>query len=152
MEAVDANPLTAPIKPTYLALAALYTIAMISMLQPATMDATAGGVVPFTANEVWWAIRDGYAGDLATHFFHNGGLVVSDASPVVGSVLSPQEFLWSVRDGYADNTMLASGIGGGGGGGVESVPFTPQEVWWAVKNGYSGDMMDHWFRNGGLSM
>lgn len=149
----SAAALAAPIKPAYLALAALYAIFAISVLQPATDATTSGGVVPFAAREVWWAIRDGYAGDLAAHFFRNGGLVASDASsPVAGSVLSPQEFLWSVRDGYAENTMLASGGVVGGGGGVESVPFAPREVWWAVENGYAGDMIAHWFRNGGLSM
>lgn len=142
--------LTAPLKPAYLALAALYTIAIISMVQPATMDVNLGGVAPFTAQEVWWAIRDGYAGDLASHMFHNGGLVVSDAmSNTVGAAassamsLSPQELFWSIRDGYASDTLFS-------GGGVESVPFTPQEVLWAVQNGYAGDMVGHWFRNGGL--
>lgn len=141
-------PLTAPIKPAYLALAALYTMAIISVLNPASMDGGSAGVVPFTAQEVWWAIRDGYAGDLAGHLFRNGGLAVSDASAVVGSALSPQELFWSIRDGYAANTMSSSLSGGG----VESVPFTPQEVWWAVKDGYSLDVIEHWFRNGGLSV
>lgn len=140
--------LKAPLKPAYLAIAALYTVAIITTFHPATMDASAGGVVPFTAQEVWWAIRDGYVGDLASHAFHNGGLVVSDAVGSVGSSLSPQELLWSIRDGYADETLFGSGAGGG----VESVPFTPQEVWWAVQHGYSYDMIAHWFRNGGLSV
>lgn len=141
-------PLTAPLKPAYLVLAALYTVAIISMLQPATMDANAGGVVPFTGQEIWWAIRDGYVGDLASHMFHNGGLVVSDASAVASSSLSPQELYWSIRDGYASDTLFSSVSGGG----VESVPFTPQEVWWAVQNGYASDMVGHWFRNGGLAL
>ncbi len=110
------------------------------------MDLNANGVVPFTAQEVWWSIRDGYVGDLANHLFHNGGLVVGEPMASVGSSLSPQELLWSIRDGYADNTLA------GVGGGVESLPFTPQEVWWAIKNGYSYDMIEHWVRNGGLSV
>jgi len=143
-------PLQAPLKPAYLAIAALYTIAVIAMVQPASMDMSSGGVVPFTAQEVWWAVRDGYIGDLTSHAFHNGGLVVSDASAVVGNSLSPQELMWSVRDGYASDTLFASGSVGGGG--IETVPFTPQEVWWAIQNGYASDMAEHWFRNGGLSM
>lgn len=144
----NGNSLTAPLKPAYLALAALYTIALISILTPATMDANAGGVAPFTGQEIWWAIRDGYVGDLASHMFHNGGLVVSDASSAAASSLSPQELFWSIRDGYFSTTLLSSGAEGG----VESVPFTPQEVWWAVQNGYASDMVGHWFRNGGLAV
>ena len=53
-----------------LGIGALYTIAAISMLHASE------GVVPFTAQEVWWAIRDGYAGDLAGHWFRNGGLTM----------------------------------------------------------------------------
>lgn len=143
-------PLTAPLKPAYLAIAALYTIAFISIFQPPIMDPNAGGVVPFTAQELWWSIRDGYLGDLTHHLFRNGGLAVSDAVATVGTSLSPQELFWSIRDGYADNTLFSAT--GGSGGGVESVPFTPQEVWWAIQNGYSYDMIEHWFRNGGLSV
>lgn len=128
--------------------AALYAAAIIvvSALQTATMDPSAG-VVPFTPQEVWWAVRDGYVPDLASHLFRNGGLLVDDAVATVGSSLSPQELLWSIRDGYATDTMFSNG-----GGGVESVPFTPQEAWWAVKDGYATDMVGHWLRNGGLSM
>lgn len=135
----------AAVKPEYLAFAA---IAVVSMFQSAgTMDASVGGVVPFTAQEVWWAVRDGYVGDLSSHLFHNGGLVVGDPVCAVGSLLSPQELLWSIRDGYASDTLFSSS-----GGGVESVPFTPQETWWAIKNGYGYDMAEHWFRNGGLTV
>lgn len=149
---------SAPLKPAYLAIAALYTIAVIAMVQPASMDmSSVGGVVPFTAQEVWWAVRDGYIGDLTSHAFHNGGLLVSDASSaasaaaVGSSSLSPQEVMWSVRDGYASDTLFASGSVGAGG--IETtVPFTPQEVLWAIQNGYASDMAEHWFRNGGLSM
>lgn len=141
--------LTAPLKPAYLALAALYAVAVIAAVQPAVMDASAGGVVPFTAQEVWWAVRDGYVGDLTHHLFQNGGLVVGDAAAAAGSSLSPQEVAWSIRDGYAADTLFASG---GEGGGVESVPFAPREVWWAVRDGYGSDLVEHWFRNGGLSL
>lgn len=152
--AADGSPtaaLTAPLKPAYLAIAALYTFAFIAMMQPGTMEANANGAVPFTAQEVWWAVRDGYIGDLAHHMFTNGGLAVSDATTAAagaGHGLSPQELFWSIRDGYASDTLFASGAEGG----VDSVPFTPQEVWWAVKNGYSYDMVEHWFRTGGLSV
>lgn len=145
----------APLKPTYLALAALYTVFVISLVNPTLVDVNTavGGVVPFTAQEVWWAIRDGYVSDLATHLFHNGGLAVGDASmSAISSSLTPQEVWWSIRDGYVDNTLFSSGVSVGdvevGGGGV--VPFKPQELYWAVRDGYVGDLVQHWFRNGGL--
>lgn len=127
---------------------------VVSVFAPMDMDINHGGVVPFTAQEVWWAIRDGYAADLASHAFRNGGLLVGDADPSAPAFaaafggLSPQEVWWSIRDGYFGETLL----GASGGGGVESVPFTPQEMWWAVRDGYAADMVGHWFRNGGLSM
>lgn len=143
-----AGALTAPLKPAYLAIAALYAMAAIAVLNPSGMDG-GSAVVPFTAQEVWWAVRDGYVGDLASHAFHNGGLLVGDTTAAaVSNALSPQEIFWSVRDGYASDTLLSSGATGG----AESTPFTPQELWWAVKNGYSYDMLEHWFRNGGLSV
>lgn len=121
------------------------------------VNTAVGGVVPFTSQEVWWAIRDGYIGDLAEHLFRNGGLVVGDttanAAAAVGS-LTPQEVWWSIRDGYVDNTLFSSptvGLGDEAGvGGV--VPFKPQEMYWAVRDGYVGDLIGHWFRNGGLSV
>ena len=118
------------------------------------VNTAVGGVVPFTAQEVWWAIRDGYVSDLATHLFHNGGLAVGDGSfaAAISSSLTPQEVWWSIRDGYVDNTLFSSGVSVGdvevGGGGV--VPFKPQELYWAVRDGYIGDLVQHWFRNGGL--
>lgn len=149
--ATVSSTLTAPLKPGYLALAALYTVMIVSMFHPATMHVSAGGTVPFTAQEVWWSIRDGYVGDLASHAFRNWGLLVADpveAVASVGNALTPQELMWSVRDGYAADTLF----NGGAEGGVESVPFTPQETWWAIQNGYAYNMVSHWFRNGGLSM
>ncbi|KAL3763779.1 hypothetical protein ACHAW5_000352 [Stephanodiscus triporus] len=172
-------------KPAYLALAALYAVACACALHPPDASVVVvagggGGVSPLAAQEMWWAVRDGYVGDVVAHVFRNGGLLVggdvlgdalsSAASSltttigdgdgvVVGNApLSPQELFWSIRDGYAGNTLFSTtGVvigGGGGGGGIleESsvVPFTPQEVWWAIKNGYAHDMIEHWFRNGGL--
>lgn len=158
------SPLTAPLKPAYLAIAALYVIAIISIVQQphAAMDVSSSSgvvVVPFTAQEMWWAVRDGYAGDLASHLFRNGGLAVgygygvdNDVAYAVGNSLTPQELLWSIQDGYAADTLFSSSGAAMVEGGVESVPFTPQEAWWAIRGGYGGDMLGHWFRNGGLSL
>jgi hypothetical protein len=128
------------------ALATLYAVVSIAIMSlAASTTTTMGGTEPFTAQEIWWSIRDGYAMDLVSHYFHNGGLLVGDAAVSQVRGLSPQELLWSIKDGYVMDTL-----GGDGMGGVETVPFTPQEVWWAVKDGYATDMMGHWFRNGGL--
>lgn len=150
----------APLKPAYLALAALYTIFIVSLFNPTPpmdVDTAIGGVVPFTAQEVWWSIRDGYVGDLISHLFKNGGLVVGDYSTVntiQEGVLTPQEVWWSVRDGYVENTLSSSSSLGEdvvvGNGGV--VPFQPREVFWAIRDGYLDDLIGHWFRNGGLSV
>lgn len=139
----SSSALAAPLKPAYLAIAALYALAVVAAFQPAGMDVTAGGAVPLSAQEVWWAFRDGYLGDAATHLFHNGGLLASD--PIATASLAPQELWWSVRDGYASDTLFTNG-----GGGAEAVPLTPQEVWWSVRQGYAPDLAQHWYRNGGL--
>ena len=153
-----------PLKPAYLAIAALYTILTVSLLSsndPTTMNldvnTAVGGVVPFTAQEVWWSIRDGYMSDLVGHLLRNGGLVVGDTTAnAVASSLSPQEVWWSIRDGYVENTVLSNGgvvdLGESGGVGGGVVPFKPEEVYWAVRDGYVGDLIGHWFRNGGLSV
>ena len=121
------------------AFATLYALAAGIALSQPHLD---GNVVPFTIQEVFWAIKDGYAGDLATHYFHNGGLLVGDALSSVRG-MTPQELLWSARDGYMFSSY-------GLDGGAESLPLTPQEVWWSIKDGYVTDLAGHYFRNGGL--
>lgn len=136
--------LTAPLKPAYLAVAALYTMAVVAVLQPAAMDPSASGTVPLSLQEAWWAVRDGYLFDAAHHLFRNGGLLVADPVPAAGG-LAPQELWWAVRDGYAGDALFANG-----GGGAEAVPFTPQEAWWSLRQGYAADLARHWYHNGGL--
>jgi len=132
------------------------------------MAASGAAASPITIQEMYWAIRDGYVGDVMTHVFRNAGLllVTDDANNIVmdttssilsttttaTSSLTPQELYWSVRDGYVGDTLLASsrGIGDSSGSGI--VPFTPQEVYWAIRNGYVNDLTLHLFRNGGLLM
>lgn len=156
----------APVKPAYLAIAALYTMAIMHAFQPPPAFESAI-VVPFTFQEIWFAIRDGYFDTLVSHWFRNGGLlvgsvdVVEDAMlPLSSASLTPQEVFWSIRDGYADDTLFSpstlsssmpsSSLLSGMDGAV--VPFSPQEVWWAIQGGYVNDLMGHWFRNGGLSV
>ena len=150
--------------PAYLAFAALYSIAFVSALGQ-FQDAGATNIAPFAAHEVWWAMRDGYVGDLIAHAFRNGGLLVGDVDYYVASAghhaagISPLELFWSVRDGYAGNTILSSstgvfgGVDGDGGmlvDGSNVVTLSPREIWWAIKDGYAYDMIEHWLRNGGL--
>lgn len=151
VEGSGAGALKAPVKPVYLAMAALYTVCLASSLNPADVDvdSLAGGVAPFTAEEFWWAVRDGYVRDLADHFFHHGGLLVGEVSATTPTLdhLTAQEVAWSVRDGY-----VADALSTGEGFAEGSVPFTPQEVWWSVQNGYSTDMLEHYIRNSGLAV
>jgi len=137
----------APIKPAYLAIAALYTIAVISILQP--HDASTAAVVPFQAQEIWWAIRDGYIGDLAAHWARNGGLSIADSAVSSSSaIISPQEMWWALRDGYFSDVSFGNHNSVVDGTQVSAIK--PQEVWWAVRDGYAGDMIGDFWRNGGL--
>ena len=135
--AVDAgsnavSPLTHP----WLAIALLYTVFVVSMLQ-----SNESGTVPFTLQEVWWAIRDGYAADMMAAWFKHGGLVVSDPVGVVP--FTPQEVWWSVQDGYAADLMGAWLKNGGLVGSDEllSGVLTPREVWWGVRDGYVSNVL-----------
>ncbi|KAL3795159.1 hypothetical protein HJC23_007387, partial [Cyclotella cryptica] len=96
----------APIKPAYLAIAALYPVLVVSLFQTANTDpGTQSRIVPFTTQEVWWAIRDGYVVDLMSAWLKNGGLVILD--DFVGTSSSmPQEVWWSIRDGYLSNLFF----------------------------------------------
>ncbi|KAL7464656.1 hypothetical protein ACHAXS_005001 [Conticribra weissflogii] len=142
-----------PLKPGYLALAALYTVMVVNILSGTdsanVMNAGVDGVVPFTSQEVWWAMRDGYLGDLAMHFYRHGGLLVGSSSAAVdaasATALTPQEVWWAARDGYLHKALFASSSSSN-----DVASFTPQEVWWAVRDGYATDMIGHWFRNNGL--
>ena len=130
------------------------------MQQPQQMD-----TVPFTMQEWWWSIRDGYFPTMVEYWFRNGGLVVDiekyfSSNDMLNSVIMPytlQEWWWAIRDGYLD-TMLYDNFRNGGllvssaadiGGGSIVSP-TPQEWLWAVRDGYADTMMQHVFRNGGL--
>lgn len=129
----SAAALRAPLKPAYLAIAALYTIILITLFQSNSNDAS---VVPFTFQEIGWAIRDGYLPDLIGAYFKHGGLLVSDTA----SGLTPQEVWWSIRDGYAMNVVTDWFNNGnasfGDGLGGEFVAMTPRETWWSLRDGY----------------
>lgn len=176
-DAASSTSFAAPLKPAYLAIAALYSMAMMHAFHstpPSVLESAP--IVPFTFKEVWYAIRDGYIDSLIGHWFRNGGLsgggnadgaAVDDVTNVLFSslpsatsaaahpiFLSPQEVFWSIRDGYVDDTFFSSSAIALGSsiGDAAMIPFSPQEVWWAVHGRYVSDLVWHWFRNGGLSV
>jgi len=140
---------------TFLGLGFLYAALVIMAGHPAT---STDQVLPFTAQEVWWSIRDGYAFDLTSHYLRHGGLSIGESA--FGSdyvaLLTPQEWWWSIRDGYFGDAMSHVGRNGGllVGDSISAedavLPFTSSEWAMAAKNGYLGNMMGHWFRNGGV--
>ena len=120
-------------KPGYLAMAALYTVLVITLFQ--TNNSV--DVVPFTAQEIWWSIRDGYTADLLEAYLKHGGLLVSENGVGPVSSFTPQEIWWAIRDGYAHNLVTDWFRNGGGVSATEEfVAMTPQEFWWSLRDGY----------------
>jgi len=109
-------------------------------------------VAPFTTQEWWWAIRDGYFPLMVQTYFRDGGLM--GASPEA-SPFALQEWFWAVRDGYfmtmVEHYFQDGGLAGGESDGFASVPFTPQEWQWAVNGGYVDRVLAETFQTGGLS-
>jgi hypothetical protein len=151
-----ADPSKELAKNTFLGLGFLYAALVISMAGHPV--ASSDEVLPFTAQEVWWSIRDGYAFDLMSHFLRHGGLSVGESTFGSNAVamLTPQEWWWAVRDGYLGDAMAHVGRNGGllVGDSMSAedavLPFTSSEWAMAAKDGYLGNMIDHWFRNGGI--
>lgn len=115
------------------------------------------GVETFTAQEWYWGIRDGYAGDMISAFVRHGGLPAVD--PIEVTPFTPQEFWWSLRDGYFGD-MVAQVAKNGGLVNYPDAPvdvdeicataFLPEEWSSAIKDGYASDMISHYFKHGGL--
>ena len=72
-----ADPSKQLAKNTFLGLGFLYAALVIMAGHPAT---STDQVLPFTAHEVWWSIRDGYAFDLMSHYLRHGGLSIGESS------------------------------------------------------------------------
>jgi hypothetical protein len=133
-----------------LSAAAAVPVAFVA-LALATMVAAPSdpNVVPFTAQEIGWAIRDGYLGELISHGMKHGGLLVGDASPAVVP-FTAQEVGWAIRDGYLGE-LLSHGMKHGGllvGDAPDKLSF--QEMGWAIRDGYFDDLVSHYLRNGGM--
>ena len=133
----------APIKPAYLAIAALYTIAIIRAFHPpstveTTATTTAAVVVPFTFQEIWYAIRDGYIDTLIGHWFHNGGLLIgggggSNVNGVVGGGDDYATLLVSSMSSTSTTATTPSAS--------SSFVLSPQEVFWSIRDGYVDDTL-----------
>lgn len=112
----------------------------------------------FTAQELWWAMRDGYGGDFIHQFLKYGGIPIDDSSLVTRVPYTPQEWFWSARDGYLTD-MISSSIKSGGvdfdlsdvvSGEYAHPPFTSDEWKYALRDGYLSEMIDQFMKNGGL--
>lgn len=111
-------------------------------------------VAPFTPQEWWWAIRDGYFPLMLEHYFRDGGLPTIDFTPETTS-FALQEWYWAIRDGYfltmAEHFFKNGGLSVGEVDGLASVPFTLQEWSWAFRGGYADQLVADAYRTGGLS-
>lgn len=139
-----------PLVPLYVGVAALCFLVTI-MNNDATIMAT-----PFTAQEWFWAARDGYLPDVVRALVRDGGFVVDPDATTMSSAVLPftaQEWWWSMRDGYFGNMVSVAMREGGLSADCTSdvvLPFTGEEWWWAARDGYLGNMMSQAFRNGGV--
>jgi len=143
--------------PLYIGMAGLY-VAVTSILLQSSPDA----VAPFTAQEWWWATRDGYLGAMISAYVKSGGLAATNDDTLLNTLnvvpFTAQEWWWAMRDGYLNNMVTAYLKTGGlvmendmvnAMPTSSVVPFTPQEWWWAMKDGYLGSMLSEQFQAGG---
>jgi len=120
----------------------------------AGMTAVNVDVSPFTPQEWWWAIRDGYLPTMIEHYFRIGGLATADYDAEI-SPFALQEWWWAIKGGYM-NTMVEHYVRNGGlstvaGYEPEATFVTPQEWLWALRDGYLPALLEKNFENGGLS-
>ncbi len=58
---------------------------------------------PFTPNEWYNALQDGYLDQAMLHNFKHAGLASVDSVDVDAIAATPQELFWAVRDGYGQD-------------------------------------------------
>lgn len=119
--------------------------------------ATAGlfadpNAAPFTPQEWWWSVRDGYLPLMLKEYYQNGGF--AGAAPESTS-FTLQEVWWALKGGYLD-TLLSQFFHNGGMSSIDDAvasasPFTPQEWSFAMKDGYIPQMLSQTFVHGGLA-
>lgn len=74
------------------------------------------GVVPFTAQEWYWSLRDGYFDTMVFTFLSKGGLTAVEHGIGAGDDYLPftaEEWTWALRDGYLGD-MISSSFRHGG--------------------------------------
>eukprot|EP00429_Kryptoperidinium_foliaceum_P021136 CAMPEP_0176144282 /NCGR_PEP_ID=MMETSP0120_2-20121206/73457_1 /TAXON_ID=160619 /ORGANISM="Kryptoperidinium foliaceum, Strain CCMP 1326" /LENGTH=336 /DNA_ID=CAMNT_0017480647 /DNA_START=70 /DNA_END=1082 /DNA_ORIENTATION=- len=133
-----------------ISLAAMALAALASGLSAAHVDAS-----PFTPQEVWWSIRDGYFPDLLSQYFRHGGLATldyeSETTPFV-----MQEWWWALKGGYLNNMVNQyfqnGGLATAEGFRPDATHFTANEWLSAANGGYVNQMMSENFKNGGLAI
>lgn len=59
-------------------------------------------VVPFTPQEWWWSVRDGYLPSMLETYFKSGGLEVNldDVPGMMTSPMTAKEWMYAAKDGY----------------------------------------------------
>jgi len=163
------NPLDVPLQAALIILASVY-VASILATNPGVSNVPFMGeyAVPFTAQEWWWALRDGYLGDMAREYGQHGGLMQMMTTSTPGAMseagasvpFTPQEWWWAFRDGYVSD-MASEYLRHGGLMQLASssasmsdanavVSFTAQEWFWAARDGYLPDVFGEVAKNGGF--
>lgn len=127
---------------------ALAAVAMTGMTH------TDPAVAPFTLQEVWWSVRDGYLPLLLKEYYTNGGFATENFVPEATS-FTMQELWWAVKGGYAPELVSHyfknGGLMTGEDVAVSAVPFTLQEWGFAMQGGFLDQMLAQTFMNGGLT-
>lgn len=131
-------------------------VAVVAMLAALSSGLTAihTDSTPFTPQEWWWSIRDGYFPVMLSHYFRHGGLETSSID-METTPLCLQEWWWAVRDGYLptilDHFFKNGGLSVSENYVTEAVAFTPNEWQNALRDGYLDRMISYNFQNGGLA-
>lgn len=114
--------------------------------------------LPFSAQEWFWAFRDGYLGPMFTQYLQHGGMpFIEGESGSLAVPFTPQEWIWAVQGGYLPS--LITELYRHGGLLVDTdylnefatpTSFSLEEIAWAIQGGYISSMVSHYMRNGGL--
>jgi hypothetical protein len=159
-------------------ISALLGIVSLSMANNGNLPLDAS---PFTMQEWWWAMRDGYLPTMMEYYFRHGGLASVDSVVGESSVMAAtanaavlpftlQEWGWAMQGGYlprmlaehfqqgglvvdaASSSMASvSAVTSSSQDLATTVSIAPQEWIWAAQGGYLDTLVAHVARNGGLA-
>jgi len=136
-------------------LAAVSTTLLAIAFLASGMTASHVGATPFTLQEWWWSIRDGYLPQMIMEYFRYGGFATVDSYDSETTAFTLQEIWWAANGGYLNNLAEHYFRNGGlsiGEGYVQDVTsFTPDEWRSALQGGFLDEMVRHHFRSGGLA-